>query len=521
VAPTAFGSKNQGVERLRLSRRGFLAVTALLGVAREVRAEGATSSRLRSVLEVEFEALGRWAKSVGGRFGASFVDVASGAEIASSFADAPMNPASNQKLVTAGVALRHLGPRYTFSAGLYGQIRAGRVDELVLRAAGDPSLTHGDLEAFAKTLAEKGVRGVGDVLVDQSAFDEHFVPPGFEQQPDEWAPFRAPVSAVALDRNSVLVSIVPAERGAPAKVLFEPQGFVDVAGQIKTTPRGASPLARVGLAANGARLVAKVSGSVPEGSEPIRYRQRVDDPRLLAGYALKNALAAAGIAVSGTVRSGGSAQKGELVSRKSRPLAELLPELGKQSDNFYAETLLKTVALEARGRPASSAAGAEVATAWLKEIGAWEAEVHVGNGSGLFDANRLTARSLARLLVSVQKSPDLAASFLAQLAVGGVDGTLRGRFTKLAQRRAVVAKTGTLRDVVALSGYVMDPDRTHPVAFSLLLNGIAGRAPAGRQRIDRIVELVANELNPSAEPAGRASRSPALTSERAQAQAAQ
>jgi D-alanyl-D-alanine carboxypeptidase len=58
----------------------------------------------------------------------------------------------------------------------------------------------------------------------------------------------------------------------------------------------------------------------------------------------------------------------------------------------------------------------------------------------------------------------------------------------------VLAKTGTLRDVVTLSGYVMDPDRTRPVAFSLLLNGIPGRAAAGRQRIDRIVELVAAEL---------------------------
>ncbi|HEX6274825.1 MAG TPA: D-alanyl-D-alanine carboxypeptidase/D-alanyl-D-alanine-endopeptidase, partial [Polyangiaceae bacterium] len=240
---------------------------------------------------------------------------------------------------------------------------------------------------------------------------------------------------------------------------------------------------------------AKVSGSVPEGSEPIRYRQRVDDPRLLAGYSLRNALTSVGIHVTGSVRLGGAAERHELVSRKSRPLAELLPELGKQSDNFYAETLLKAVALKVRGRPASSVAGAEIATAWLKQLGAWDSAVEIGNGSGLFDANRLSARSLARLLVSVHRDGDLSAPFLAQLAVGGVDGTLRGRFPKLAQRRTVLAKTGTLRDVVALSGYVTAPERAHPVAFSLLLNGIPGRATAGRQRIDRVVELVANELD--------------------------
>jgi D-alanyl-D-alanine carboxypeptidase/D-alanyl-D-alanine-endopeptidase (penicillin-binding protein 4) len=422
------------------------------------------------------------------------LDASSGAEIASFQADVPLNPASNQKLVTAAVALRRLGPNFTFTTGVYGSVVGRRVEELVLRSQGDPSLTRGDLEAFAKSLAEKGVQAVGDVVVDQSAFDEHFVPPGFDQQPDEWAPFRAPVSAVSLDRNSVLVSIAPGEAGAAAKVSFEPQGFVDVDGRIKTSPRGTRSAAHVGLSAGGQRLVAKVSGSVPQGSEPIRYRQRVDDPRLLAGYSFKNALAAAGIAVSGSVRSGGSAQKNELVARKSRPLAELLPELGKQSDNFYAETLLKVIALEARARPASSATGAEIATAWLREIGAYEKDVRVGNGSGLFDTNRLTARSLGRLLVSCERSADLSAPFLAHLAIGGVDGTLRGRFAKLAQRRAVIAKTGTLRDVVALSGYVMDPGRARPVAFSLLVNGIAGRAPAGRQRIDRLVELVAAEL---------------------------
>ncbi len=438
--------------------------------------------------------MARWAKSVGGRFGGTFIDATSGAEIAGAFADLPLNPASNQKLVTAGVALQKLGARHTFTVGLYGHVNAGRVDELVLRADGDPSLARGDLEAFAKALVEKGVKSVGEVFVDQSAFDEHFVPPGFEQQPDEWASFRAPVSAVSFERNSVLVSIAPAERGASARVSFEPVGFVDVEGQVKTSPSGTRPAARVSLAPSGQRLVAKIAGSVPEGSEPIRYRQRVDDPRLLAGFALKNALAQAGIVVSGSVQNGGASQKSELASRKSRPLAELLPELGKSSDNFYAETLLEAVALRARGRPASSAAGAEVALGWLREIGAWEADLRVSNGSGLFDANRLTARALARLLVSVHRNPELSAPFLAQLAIGGVDGTLRGRFPKLAQRRAVLAKTGTLRDVVALSGYVMDPERARPVAFSMLLNGIPGRAAAGRQKIDRVVELVANEL---------------------------
>jgi serine-type D-Ala-D-Ala carboxypeptidase/endopeptidase (penicillin-binding protein 4) len=475
-----------------LSRRSFLAAAAALAVSG--RSSAAQVSGLGVVLAPALLNAAAWAKSVGGRFGACFVDAANGAELAAQAADVAENPASNQKLVTAGALLRHLGGRFTFASGLYGAIEAGRVPALVLRSDGDPSLTSADLASLVASLRERGVREIGDVLVDHGAFDGHYVPPGFEQQPGEWAAFRAPVSAVAVDRNSVLVSIVPARRGTPATVTFEPPGFVDVEGQIDTAPRGKKVSVRAGLAPRGQRLVAQLGGAVAEGSPPNRYRQRIDDPRLFAGYALRAALVSAGIAMTGAIRAGGAEERRELVVRRSRALAELLSELGKQSDNFYAEMLLKALDARIHGRPGTSAGGAEIAAAWLQEIGAADAGTRVGNGSGLFDTNRLTPRSLARLLSSVWRDPALSQDFANQLAVGGVDGTLKSRFAALAADRAVLAKTGTLRDVIALSGYVFGPDRTRPVAFSLIASGVGGRAAAARTRIDEIVSRVAAEL---------------------------
>src|SRR5204863_2241944 len=154
-------------------------------------------------------AASRWAASAHARFGACFLDARTGAELAVVAPDVAENPASNMKLVTAGAALRYLGAGAVFTTGLYGKLTDGQIETLVLRGDGDPSLTSDDLALFAGDLRARGAKQVGDILVDQSAFDEHFVPPGFEQQPDEWAAFRAPVSAVALDRNSVLVSIAP------------------------------------------------------------------------------------------------------------------------------------------------------------------------------------------------------------------------------------------------------------------------------------------------------------------------
>jgi serine-type D-Ala-D-Ala carboxypeptidase/endopeptidase (penicillin-binding protein 4) len=492
VARLAARSKNpRGVPdlfRTELSRRGFLAAVGAIAVTRPAGAV-APLPELQGVLDTA----SRWATTGRARFGACFLDARTGAELACVSPDVAENPASNMKLVTAGAAIRYLGAGAVFSTGLYGRIQDARVETLVLRGEGDPSLTSDDLALFAAELRARGVKQVGDILVDQSAFDEHFVPPGFEQQPDEWAAFRAPVSAVAVDRNSVFVTIAPAAAGSPARVGFEPPGFVEVEGEIATVPKGKRAIPRVAPQARGQRLGVRLAGAVAEGSAPLRYRQRVDDPRVFAGYSLRAALAAAGVAVAGSIRQGGANEQRELFVHRSRPLCELLPEVGKASDNFYAEMLLRGIGKKVRGRPGTSAAGADAALAWLKEIGAADSATRITNGSGLFDSNRLTPRSLARLLVSVAADPTFAPTFQEHLAVGGVDGTLKGRFSTLSTQRSVVAKTGTLKDVVALSGYVLDADGKPNVAFSTIMSAVTKTAGA-RERVDRIVELVAKAV---------------------------
>ena len=93
----------------------------------------------------------------------------------------------------------------------------------------------------------------------------------------------------------------------------------------------------------------------------------------------------------------------------------------------------------------------------------------------------------------VFRDPKLSSAFLEHLAVGGVDGTLKHRFTKLAGERAVLAKTGTLADAVALSGYVIAANRARPLAFSALVEGTKGRAGVVRNRIDQAIEVLARE----------------------------
>ena len=438
--------------------------------------------------------LAHWSKKNRGELGAELADVESGVVLASVSANVPENPASNQKVVTAAAVLRYLGPDFRFKTSLLGKPSGDSVFALVLRGTGDPSLSSEDLRALAQALARSGVKQVGDILLDQSFFDAQFVPPAFEQQPQEWAAFRAPVSALSLNRNVTTLNVAPTEIGRPARVWFEPEGFVDVTGSVRTEKIQRASDVKLTLKESGTRLSALVAGSIQPQSAPFHWSRRVEDPRLLAGYGLRSALLAEGVQVSGKIAQGGEAEQSELAVHESRPLSELLPELGKDSDNFYAETLLKDLGAKIKGLPGTSANGALVVLDYLREIDALEPGTRISNGSGLFDANRLSARTLVRTLRSVYQDPKLNRVFVAQLAVGGVDGTLKHRFAAFRKSRSIHAKTGTLDSVIALSGYVFRPDGSSPVAFSLIVSGMVGKHAEVRQRIDDVVASVARTL---------------------------
>ena len=112
----------------------------------------------------------------------------------------------------------------------------------------------------------------------------------------------------------------------------------------------------------------------------------------------------------------------------------------------------------------------------------------------MFDANRISAHTLVKTLLHAYKDPALSRVFVDQLAVGGVDGTLKHRFLPFKKQRTIRAKTGTLDGVIALSGYAFRPDGYSPVAFSLIVSGISGKHAEVRKRVDEIVTSVARAL---------------------------
>ncbi len=406
----------------------------------------------------------------------------------------PLNPASNAKLYTAAAALATLRGEHRYETTLTGRLDGDAVSgPLAIRGFGDPSLTTSDLWDMVQELKGFGVKRIeGDVVVDQRFYDDQTTPAAFEQQPNEWAGFRAPVSAVALDENCVTMTVRPTSPGNAARVEFDPPGFIDSDGSIKTAEGGGADTVELTLAGNGSRMTAHVSGSVAGDSRVVRFTRRAEDPRLLAGYALKALLEKADVKVSGDVKLG-NARGHTLAKHLSAPLSQLLYALGKQSDNFYAEMIFRTLGGEARGRPRRAPTRARSSRA-----------SSVASARPTPASSSRTARASSTPTASRRGPPwsccagrtairRCSPSTCRSSSVGGVDGTLHKRFHQELTRRRVRAKTGTLDDVDLAFGLRPARRRTQP---DRLLDPLqprrrqAGRRPPRRRQAGRAGDAV-------------------------------
>jgi D-alanyl-D-alanine carboxypeptidase/D-alanyl-D-alanine-endopeptidase (penicillin-binding protein 4) len=143
-----------------------------------------------------------------------------------------------------------------------------------------------------------------------------------------------------------------------------------------------------------------------------------------------------------------------LLTHESEPLSEIVRVTNKYSSNMMARSLVLAIAAEMNGTPATPAAGEETIVGWLKTRGLVFPELVIGNGSGLSRDARISAESMAQLLIGARESR-YAPEFLTSLALGGLDGTLQKRFQAVEDPSRIRMKTGSLRDVSSIAGYVV------------------------------------------------------------------
>jgi D-alanyl-D-alanine carboxypeptidase/D-alanyl-D-alanine-endopeptidase (penicillin-binding protein 4) len=419
------------------------------------------------------------------RVGIAVLDVASGKPVYRRNADQTFNIASNVKVVTTAAALALLGPEYRYKTQVFAdQLDAsGTVTgNLYLRTVGDPSLDHTALWSLANELAIIGVKKVtGALIIDDSFFDTDSTPPAFDQKKED-AYFRAPVGAASLDYNAVTVWVQPgAKPGQPARIAASPSSdAVTVKSTVVTVGKGRTAVDALAVASPTGTEVT-VSGQIrwdDLGGEA--FRKRIDRPTAFTGSAFRLILARAGIRVTKDLRTGVVPKTARtVVSHASEPIGVLVRDMMKTSNNFMAETIMKTIGAEVAGAPGTWAKGVAAVAGWLEEtVHLPHGSFRYENGSGLYDSNRFSPDAVVAILRAGAHDFRTGAEYLSAMAIAGADGTLVRRMGGTAAERYVRAKSGSLKNVSCLSGFAGGTGR--PLAFAVLVNDIPDTGPAGR-----------------------------------------
>ncbi|MCX4242429.1 D-alanyl-D-alanine carboxypeptidase/D-alanyl-D-alanine endopeptidase [Paraliomyxa miuraensis] len=428
--------------------------------------------------------------------GVSVVDLETGEVLYQRGDTVPLNPASNVKLVTTASALGLLGPAHRYATGLYhddGALSGSTIKgDLYLRGSGDPSLVSADLYELVETLHARGIKRItGGIVVDATCFDRDELPPGFDQK-QELASYRAPSGCMSVDFNTFEVHVRPAEGvGSPPFAGVVPPVEGITLGVEATTASGRRRSLFADYEDDGPAIALRLRGTVGVGSSATTLRYPVVDPSTHAGQVLASLLRRGGIKVGRSrITTGKVPAKAPLVAaHASAPLSVLVRSVNKLSNNFMAEQILKTI--DQDSSPATFDGALGRVRAHLAALGVPSEGLSLGNGSGLYDTNRISPAQLTALLSAVYADLRVRPDFLASLAIMGVDGTTRSRLRKSSRAGWIRAKTGTLDGVSALSGYAGAPDRD-PIAFSILFNGLR-RADTSQARAvqNEIVELLA------------------------------
>lgn len=413
-----------------------------------------------------------------------------------------LNPASNTKLVTSAAALLRLGPEYRFATDFLGDkplgADRGRVKQLYVKGRGDPSINTERLAGLVADLWHRGLRQVGDLVLDDTHFDREPWGPGWEQETSDksWA---APVGALSLNHNSVAIYIAPADKaGAKARVELEPDArdYFILDNRVVTLRANARRKLRPHTSADGERTRVSVDGRVPLHGDNVVMFRRITDPAFYYGHTLKMLLQQRGIRVTGKVRRASAPDNAALLASYDSPeLSEIVRDMNKVSSNFIAEMLIKTLGAELKGTPGTWAKGLDVTEELLAELGIARGSYQLRNGSGLNDTNRFSAHQLTTLLGAVWKRFPIAAEFVASLGIAARDGTMRLRMEGTDAAGRLRAKTGTLEHVTALSGYVQSLGGER-FAFSVLVNDWTGRASPVLSSLDKLGGMLASVGGP-------------------------
>lgn len=394
-----------------------------------------------------------------------------------------LTPASLTKLFTGVSALISLGADFNVITSVYydSVIKDGILEgNIYLKGRGDCLLRGEDIEMLARQLAAHGIKEIkGSIFADGSYFDDITSRQKYAGDADvvQGTP---PITAIAIERNILNVIVNPGARDnflVEVKLVPESEFYVKdnkarTYGSAKNKKPQDKPGANITLGElNDNKRLLSVSGTVKTG-ETANKQFDIEEPDLVAAGTLKHYLGVMGIIAEGTIgrkKFNGNPTASRLLGEFKRPLSEIIAIMNKESDNYLAETVFKIIGAH-YGKYENTAQSARERIAFvLDSVGIPVKNCRLNDGSGLSRRNNITLTSIIKLLETANNLKH-GKKFDSLLAVAGIDGTLKNRFEKTLAENNLVGKTGTLKNVSGLAGYVHTLDG-EKLAFVFLFNG--------------------------------------------------
>ena len=405
----------------------------------------------------------------------------------------PVNPASLTKLVTTYAALDILGPSWTWNTPvwLHGTLHRpdGVLDgDLVIQGRGDPTLVLERIWLLLRHVRQLGVRDIrGDIVLDRGAFEVTDAPPGgFDGEP--LRPYNVGADALLLNYKSLLLTFTPDAAQGRASIVSDPPlaGVrVDAGVALSDAPCADWHAALRPDWSDVGRV--RFAGSFPASCGEKLWSVAYAEPKSYNARALAGLWHELGGVLSGSVRDGPAPASAPSFEFASPPLADVVREINKFSNNVMAQQLFLTLGLMQRGAGTPDNARA-VLREWLAgRLGAAVEQTLLDNGSGLSRETRLSAHDFARLLQQAWASPVMP-ELIASLPVSGLDGTLRRSQAPLGRAHL---KTGSLRDVAGVAGYVLGASGRRQVVVAIINHP---NANAARPALDALVQWAAQDL---------------------------
>jgi len=493
----------------------LLGVAVPKGVAQPAGVDSTARARVAEVIADTIEA----EPFVGAWWGIHVKNLDTGETLYSRNADQSFVPASNVKLFTTSAALERLGPDYRYTTTVYadGPIRNGTLHgNLIVRGRGDPTLggyrQREDptrvLRQWADSLRAHGIRRIkGDVIGNDDPFSDAPMGPSWNW---DWVPasYAAEPNGLVFHGNTIDVEVTGRRPGASAWVSWSPLNtdFVTVRNASRTVPVDSSTDGGFerALGTNTIRVEASVH---PDERDTTAVT--ITDPTEYVAYVVQDVLLQQGLSIEGTARSADALSikpdfdaddLRPVATYRSPPLRDIVHTTNHESQNLYAEQLLRTMAVvdpppstEDDEDIGSAALGVRAVRTTLGGLGVDTTHVVLEGGSGLSRKNVVSPRAVVQLLAQYRTEADTVTGgpFYRSLPTGGEDGTLEDRYDDGAPAEGRVrAKTGTLSGVSSLSGYVETQGGTR-IAFSILCNHHQAEWSVVRSAQDVIVNALA------------------------------